>query len=214
MQISRDDLSCLVFPSAGMARRFMAALDAQSKSQSDTDTSLELHQVRFFVPSPEVNLADANADTDPNGKDRNTARQYLEFSAVIFPTTLTKPAMGFWMDSGAGMTTRHADFCLANFNCLASDSDSGDPAFKTPAPAKFPSDVHVLEEMQFWYGAEDMKEVQTRIAQLTTSERTDLKPVEAKDVWLFPTGMNAIFTASEALAALSLSSQSAVVAYG
>lgn len=172
-----------------MAHRFVAALELGNE-----DPLPQLHEVRFFSP-------------DLAASDERTAR-YLEFSIVLFPTTLTKQAMGFWMDSGAGMTTRHAEFCLAHVDYLV--SDSSDPAFKTPAPAKFPDDL--VPETRFQHGLGDMRDVQSRIAQLTTSERGELQPVKAEDVLVFPTGMNAIFTASEALAALS--PQSAVVAYG
>jgi cystathionine gamma-synthase len=127
---------------------------------------------------------------------------------VLFPTTLKKQAMGIWMDTGAGMSTRHAEFCLGHVDYLASDSST--PAFKTPAPAKYSYDLTAAKWFQ--HGPGDMQDVQMRVAQLATSEIKDLKPVRAEDVLVFPTGMNAIFTASEALAALS--PQSAVVAYG
>ncbi|KAK7404146.1 hypothetical protein QQX98_010050 [Neonectria punicea] len=115
--------------------------------------------------------------------------------------------MGAWMDTGAGMSTRHAEFCLEHFNFLASGSSI--PAFRTSAPVIGPD--YLTAKKWFPQGSRDLQDLQTRIAQLTTSEKRDLKPV-AEDVLVFPTGMNAIFTTSEALVALC--PQSAVVAYG
>ncbi|KAM5343990.1 hypothetical protein ACJ41O_012527 [Fusarium nematophilum] len=117
--------------------------------------------------------------------------------------------MGVWMDTGAGMSTRHAGLCLDSFDFLASDSPF--PSFRTLAARKM---VSASLESSEWlqHAPSDLQDLQARVAQLTTSEKSGLKPVKAEDVLIFPTGMNAIFTASEALAALSPHSE--VVAYG
>ncbi|KAK4139904.1 pyridoxal phosphate-dependent transferase [Dichotomopilus funicola] len=188
LKISGDEISCLVFPSARRARHCVASLESSSP-----DPVPELHDVRFFLPD----VADSSEEANP----------YLTFSVVMLPTTLKKQAMGVWMDTGAGISTRHAEFCLEHIDYLASDSST--PAFKTPAPAKRPRDL--AASRLFQGGPGDMRDVQTRVAQLATSAR-DLKPVRAEDVLVFPTGMNAIFNTCEALAALS--PESAVVAYG
>ncbi|KPM41498.1 hypothetical protein AK830_g5104 [Neonectria ditissima] len=189
LQISDEDISCLVFPSARMGDYCVAALESQS-----SDVVPELSTVRFFLP-------------DQSGSESVLGEShYLAFSLVLFPTTLKKQAMSVWMDTGAGMSTRHAEFCCDHFDFLASVSSI--PSFRTSASA---TGLDLLTKERSQLGSKDLQDLQTRIAQLTASERKDLKPL-TEDVLVFPTGMNAIFTASEALAALC--PRSSVVAYG
>ncbi|KAM5364357.1 hypothetical protein ACJZ2D_011554 [Fusarium nematophilum] len=173
----------------------MADYCSTSLTASSPENASNLRTVRFFLPCP------------PDSGKRGIT--LAGFSVVVFPTSLAKSAMGVWMDTGAGMSTRHAGLCLDSFDFLASDSPF--PSFRTLAARKM---VSASLESSEWlqHAPSDLQDLQARVAQLTTSEKSGLKPVKAEDVLIFPTGMNAIFTASEALAALSPHSE--VVAYG
>ncbi|RFN43580.1 cys/met metabolism, pyridoxal phosphate-dependent enzyme [Fusarium flagelliforme] len=184
--ISDGDTLGLVFPSA-----WLADLCVRTLRLSNPDTHQTMRCVRFIPP----NLHGSEAGDG-----------YLSFSVVLFPVSLKKPAMGVWMDTGAGMTTRHAEYCLEHFESLVLDNSVPAPGNDTGLGSVSPDTT--------WseYAPGDLRDLSTRIALLTTSEMKDLKPVTADDVFVFPTGMNAIFTASEALAALC--PETAVVAYG
>jgi hypothetical protein len=54
--------------------------------------------------------------------ESDVAPNWASFSAVLFPLDLLKQAMGFWRDTGTGISTRHAEFCLSQFDYLVSDS--------------------------------------------------------------------------------------------
>jgi cystathionine gamma-synthase len=63
-----------------------------------------------------------------------TACHWANFSAVLFPFELLKEAMAFWRDTGSGLSTQHAGFCLGELDYLDCDSDNSD--FRSPAPLK------------------------------------------------------------------------------
>lgn len=180
----------MVFPSMRVADRCAAEL-----KQSGPEGSSFVQTVRFFLPLESIFVS---------GEEK-----WANFSLVVFPTEQWKQAMSVWRDTGAGISTRHADLCMENLNYL--DSDSSWTSFQTPAPLK--RDRRDSTHVEWLAPAqENFHQVQARVAELVTSENTNLKPVTAEDVFLFPTGMNAIFAASEALA--SLAPHSDVVAYG
>lgn len=87
------------------------------------------------------------------------------------------------------------------------------PELRTPAPKKIESHGQLPEYSTRMQNAEASKqEIQTFIAQLATSERPGQPAVASGDVFLYPTGMNAIYSLSESL--VSLESGSQVAAYG
>jgi cystathionine gamma-synthase len=57
-----------------------------------------------------------------------------KFLRRSFPFELLKEAMAFWRDTGSGLSTRHAKFCLGELEYL--DCDSDNPEFRSPAPLK------------------------------------------------------------------------------
>lgn len=188
LQITTDTISCMVFPST-----YIAAYCAQSLRESKLEASVTT--IRFFLP------CDHTIDTE--------SAKWTDFSVVLFPTELTKESMLVWMDTGAGITTRHADFCLKNFDLL--ESDSTVQSCGNPVPSRRSSGCRIPFELRE-SGLSDMQEIRERIAHLVTSEKMNLKKVKDKDVFIFPTGMNAIYATSEALAAFTPGSD--VVAYG
>lgn len=131
---------------------------------------------------------------------------WANLSAVLFHNDLRKKAMGYWRDTGARLSTRHASFCLEEFDCL--DSDSVNQASRTPVPKK----RNLTGSCQSMRLGCRMRELQSFIAQLATSEQPKQRTVAPGDVLLYPNGINAIKSLSESL--VSLESDSQVVAYG
>ncbi|KAK5994563.1 putative cystathionine gamma-synthase [Cladobotryum mycophilum] len=118
--------------------------------------------------------------------------------------------MAFWRDSGSGLSTRHAKFCLSHLNYL--DSDSENPNFQSPAPRK----ISITQNSPY-YGwvqsaATDLHEVKSFIARIATPEQPGQLAVRPDDVFPYPTGMNAIYALSETLGPRSKDSK--VAAFG
>jgi cystathionine gamma-synthase len=136
---------------------------------------------------------------------------WANFSAVLFHNDLRKEAMGYWRDTGAGLSTRHASFCLEELDYL--DSDSVNPKLRTPALQKR-THCRQLPAYAAWIqtAPASQHELQSFIARLASSEQPGQPAVAPGDVFLYPTGMNAIYSLSETLA--SLKSDSQVAAYG
>ena len=119
--------------------------------------------------------------------------------------------MGYWRDTGAGLSTRNASFCLEEFEYL--DSDSVNPALRTPATKKRKSHRQLPEYATWMQNAHTSQQrLQSFIAELATSEQPGQPAVAPGDVFLYPNGMNAIYSLSESL--VSLESNSQVAAYG
>ncbi|KAK2483478.1 hypothetical protein H9L39_05270, partial [Fusarium oxysporum f. sp. albedinis] len=125
----------------------------------------------------------------PVAANSSNGNDYLAFSALFVPPDFKVYVMEFWVNFGTGITTRHAEYCLKHFDELISDSPDVEP-----------------------HGPRDFEDLQAHIAQLATSERDDLKPVQATDVFIFPNGMNAIYNAAEVIAVNN--PDSFVVAFG
>lgn len=117
--------------------------------------------------------------------------------------------MTFWRNTGSGLSTRHATYCLQEFHYMVSDSSN--PDFQTSAPKK--QDPDRAEDTTWLHSATTtMLELKSFIAQLATSTKPGQPPIFPSDVFLFPTGMNAIHTLSQTIS--SLNPTPTVVAYG
>ncbi|KAI3587980.1 pyridoxal phosphate-dependent transferase [Fusarium oxysporum f. sp. albedinis] len=182
LKFDSDDLVCYIFPSADDADDYAAQLRKKNAV---------VHHVRFFSPV---------AANSSNGND------YLAFSALFVPPDFKVYVMEFWVNFGTGITTRHAEYCLKHFDELISDSPDVEPV-----TADIPSHDR-SSEAWIQHGPRDFEDLQAHIAQLATSERDDLKPVQATDVFIFPNGMNAIYNAAEVIAVNN--PDSFVVAFG
>lgn len=162
----------MVFCTSHAAHQFAATLKTASPdSKSET--------ARFYMP----------AESSPNQK---AGPNWANFSAALFPSELVKEAMGFWRDTGTGLSSRQAIFCLQELEYM--DSDSGNPTLRSPAPRKRRrQDRETLE-------TGSMQELKGFIAKLATSEQPGQPAVSPEDVFLYPSGMNAIYKLSESLA--------------
>jgi len=193
LQITDKNIDCMVFPSPKTGQGCTSLLHAESVKKQ-----LGLELVRFLIPAelstPEI-----------------TGAHWANFSAVLFHNDLKKAAMGYWRDTGAGLSTRHASFCLENFDYLKSEAVN--PELRTPAPKKIESHRQMPGYSTQMQNEEANKQViQTFIAQLATSEQPGQSAVATRDVFLYPTGMNAIYSLSESL--VSLESHAQAAAYG
>lgn len=185
--------SCMVFVSAIAARKCITALSA---APAYSETPSPLQHVRFYMPP----------ETNPGDKPTHWAN----FSAVIIPSDLWKEAMAFWRDTGTGLSTRHAEFCLEEFQYL--DSDSLTPEFCTSAPQKRNHRQVPHSFARILSAASRMDELKAFLAKLATSEQPGEPEVNPSDVFLYPSGMNAIYSLSESLSPLKAGSTA--VAYG
>ncbi|KAE8350361.1 pyridoxal phosphate-dependent transferase [Aspergillus coremiiformis] len=189
LQITDTAVCCMMFSSAAAARRCAAILRILP---SENPFTVEI--VRFVMPL-ESNLGDSSI-------------HWANFTAVLYPSDQLNGAMAFWRDTGSGLSTRHAEFCLEELEYL--DSDSANPKYRTPAPQKRRRGETPQSLTWMRVAAANMQEVKSFLANLATPEHPAQPPVSPDDIFLYPTGMNAIYSLSEALA----SPESKVVIYG
>jgi cystathionine gamma-synthase len=180
----------MLFSSAVAARKCLAALEKSAEKGSS------LAVVRFFLP--------------PESAQGMTSFHWANFSAVLYPPDLLKIAMAFWRDTGSGLSTRHAEFCIGEFEYL--DCDSKNPDFQSPAPSKrghhgIPQTLACVQN-----AANSMPGLKSVIAKQANSDQPGEAAVSPEDVFLYPTGMNAIFSLSESLS--SMKPDSNVAAFG
>ncbi|OKL58007.1 hypothetical protein UA08_06693 [Talaromyces atroroseus] len=130
------------------------------------------------------------------------------FAMAIFPKEAKGSAMMFWINAGGGLTTRHAMFSKDYLCYLEGEYSNKKSHIQSPKP------IDSALSMPSWINgiASTSVNVKSTIAKLSTPEDAAQPPVTADDVILYPTGMNAIYNASEALA--SLAKTSTVVAFG
>lgn len=182
----------MVFSSATAARQCVEILRTAS---SETLSILEV--VRFTMP-----LKPNSGEKDPN---------WANFTAVLLPSDQWKAAMGLWRDTGTGLSSRHAEFCLEQFDYLDSYSDSSKPEYQARAQK-----THHSQSLQSFArvksASASLQEVQFFIAKLATSEKPGQPPVRSEDVFLYLNGMNAIYGQSKCLS--SLQANSKIAAYG
>ncbi|KAG5795824.1 hypothetical protein H9Q69_005147 [Fusarium xylarioides] len=171
LRFDSHDLDCYIFPSSDDTDDYAAQLQA---------INIEAHHVRFCSPVP----------------GPATSTLYLAFSALLVPPGSRRLVRDIWVNLGTGITTRHTEYCLGYFDELISTSPLS--RYSTVAERTPSHDPYLAEWIQ--RGASDLAGLKTFIARLATSEKPGKKPVEAKDVFIFPNGMNAIYNASEAIA--------------
>ncbi|KAK4150343.1 pyridoxal phosphate-dependent transferase [Chaetomidium leptoderma] len=149
--------------------------------------------VRFSPPTP-----DAGDETD----------HWTTFYTLLFPGTCLDHVLWYWRDAGCGMSSRQAEYCLEVFDNLKSESANN--GYCTRGRENSPSVVGLPS------GQAEKQALKGLIAHLATSENNNdgSSPVSPGlgDVFLFPTGMNAIHTVSRAL--VSLPGQHEVIGYG
>lgn len=181
------DTACLLFPTTTFAQDC-----AEHIAKEKPDVHVDIVQFQ----SPE--------------NCRGSAAQVLNiasFAMAMFPREAKQPAMVFWMNAGGGLTTRHAIFAKDYIDYLEATSSNQKTKIQPPQPiTTLPTPAWVRDI------APTAMHVKSTIANLSTSENFSLPVITADDVTLYPTGMSAIYHASQALQ--EVATTSTVVAFG
>ncbi|KAK2744989.1 hypothetical protein FQN57_004119 [Myotisia sp. PD_48] len=117
--------------------------------------------------------------------------------------------MGFWRDTGTGISSRHAEYCLKRFDYLKSDADL--PSLRSPALKERIKDPNLILTAVTTATAERL-DIEMLIAKLASSDKPGQRPVTSNDVFLYPNGMAAIYAVIRAIEALD--SEGGVAIYG
>ncbi|QMW43921.1 hypothetical protein G4B11_007291 [Aspergillus flavus] len=129
------------------------------------------------------------------------------FFAVIFPEQSKQQAEEFWGFMGDGISSRHAEFCLARFPFMS--STSADPSLETRQTC---DDIERLPAVPWRNSSSDTKDkIKDRIAEWVSSQKPGQEPVRSQDVILYPKGMCAIGTVARLLVPASSTTSEAVV---
>ena len=184
-----EEISTLIFVSAASAARYVTSLRSKNPGASPIEA------VRLFLPK--------------ESKTPSLDARWAAFSVVLYPSDLLKEAMSYWRDTGDGISTRQAEFCLSRLDYLQSDSATS--SFCTPPPKSNINDNKQLPRLET-SGDSEKQALKELIAKLTASEEAAQKPVTSENVFLYPRGMSAINAASRAL--VPSKNPSEVVAYG
>lgn len=179
-------MTSAVFVSAQSATRCAADLNKV------TSSCIEFSIVHFFQAG-----------------EASTETQWAQFYAVIYPVDLFDVVFSYWRDSGDGISTRHANFCLRRFNYLQSKSTNH--AFCT-----LPTDpIEMLNEHTMGLSTSGIIErdfIRSNIARLVQSEKPGQRRVSLEDIFLHPGGMAAINSVARALVGLGI--DSGIVGFG
>ncbi|GIJ92461.1 hypothetical protein Asppvi_011443 [Aspergillus pseudoviridinutans] len=190
LRVTDAQIRCMVFSSGRAAQQCATVLKASWMERS-------MVEVVDFVMSPASDVEHGTA-------------YWAQFSVILFPDALWSEAMNFWRDTGTGISTRHALFCLEELCYL--ESKSPNPAYQTAPPCQRGSQPSSPLHMSVRSALASIPVVKSFIAQLATSEQPGQPPVQSGDVFLYPNGTNAIYVLSQMLA--SYKAESTVVAYG
>ena len=163
----------------------------------ETSGNQSAAEVVEFVMPPASDLGDGTA-------------QWASFTAVLFPEDQWKEAMAFWRDTGTGISTRNALFCLEELGYL--ESRSPNPSFQTPASQESISDQVSQCLASVRSATASISALKSFLGQIATSEQQGQPAVTPDDVFLYPNGTNAIYHLSQTLA--SPSSECTVVSFG
>lgn len=197
--------------------RELASAALKRLGMHDADTACLLFPTEIFARDCAKHIAKENPDAivgtvqfQPPAKYDEKAVQVLRiagFSMTLFPKDVKLSAMMYWMDTGGGMTTRHAVFVKDYMDYL-------EIVPRHPKTVIQPPKLFTTLPTPSWIRdiAATARHVQSTIANLSTSENSSLPAITADHVTLYPTGMNAIYHASQALQAVATTST--VVAFG
>lgn len=190
LDLARSGIRYAIVPTLGAATRCLTALKKQASTPQDV---LSTH---FFLDGQSM-------------KSENDLLRWASFYVVIFPESLASEGTAFWRDTGNGITSRHAEYCLARFHLLKSESEN--PSLCSQPPESGAAATEQPDQAVPSADAEEL-DIRTAIAKLATSEQIGQARVDTKDVFLYQGGMCAISATARAIAALS--NRSEAVAYG
>ncbi|KAJ5287762.1 Pyridoxal phosphate-dependent transferase major region subdomain 2 [Penicillium angulare] len=181
-----EGVACLVLPSLPSAVRCLKALQ-EAGTLDGTVTSVQFSH-------PEKSSLEAS---------------WLEFYTIVYPVEHFRTALTYWTDSGDGISTRHAEFCLGWLDYLQSNSSNA--AFCTSPVKKLTVKGEEIPKLQT-SGILERDCIKQDIAVLLLSEKHGQVPVSPTDVFLYPSGMSAINAVGRTVSSLGINS--GVVAFG
>ncbi|KAJ5763919.1 cystathionine beta-lyase [Penicillium manginii] len=131
--------------------------------------------------------------------------RWASFEAVIYPPDIHSEFLAFWRESGEGISSRHAEYVLSLLEQMTYREKGKDSP--SPASVSFLPGAAKLE-----CGEEAKRHIRSFIAELMTNEKSP--NVMSHDVFLFPSGISAIYAVSRALKTTNLNRSQSVVVYG
>lgn len=164
----------MLFPHVRMAWSCMEHLRGVEEDEPNEDATSTF--------AFEANLA---GDFEPvsSGKASSISGSFRSLCVVVYPDRLFKEAKAFWQHTGFGVSSRHAVYWFENASFLQKGMVPRERLSPLPlAAAKDTADT-----------------IKQRISELFSSTSS---PVQADDIFLYPTGMSAIASSASTLRAL------------
>ena len=208
---ARDDERCMIFPTYNIAKRCRSFIKEKALTMSPP-AKPAVRILQLSTPSP------ANADEESTKIEANIA-------IVFFPSNLFALAKQYWQHTGEGISSRLGEYFLSEMkdkltaeirNKRSSDSTLSSTNSHSPRPSRSSrssrSSVSInnlqnnkvesatfIEErfgrnLDLRFAKEAKKMLRSRLA-----SEFDESYVETSDVYLYPSGMAAIFNAHRAV---------------
>ncbi len=147
--------------------------------------------------------------------------QWATVYPVFFPSELFKDAKYFWQHTGEGISSRRAEYCNALFDSLG-QWDGSEQLISLPSARKkckpgnqgISANMGTPIDQSCFYIEEGSEKHQIRSA-ITAMVSESSKSVPESDVFLYPSGMSAIWNLSKAIQACgSTDTREVTVTYG
>ncbi|PYI28863.1 cystathionine beta-lyase [Aspergillus indologenus CBS 114.80] len=186
-RLKTTDAGCMIFASTACATRCREFMIKETSSD-------RIETVSFYLPSPL-----------PVGVSWEDAR-WVQFGGVVFPIELQPKAMAYWTQSGDGISSRHAEYAMSALGYLIAVNE------KCPSLCL---DVTLHTSSCDFQPIESGKTAKTFLRSFIAERATSrVGLIAAHDVFLFSTGMSAIYSVSRALRSLNVEREDCVAIYG
>ncbi|KAH9206090.1 cystathionine beta-lyase, partial [Leptodontidium sp. 2 PMI_412] len=190
LQARDGHTECMLFPSIPASQRLIVSLTTKNPSHFCDE---------------EVKMEEENEDHS----------RWATFYAVLYHTELAPEAMGFWRETGDGLSSRHAEFALARFQFLESQCVDGSfctkpnlnkhQAYRGDLPSLQPATTTAAE----------VATIKALLAKTASSDVPGQGPVRPQDILLYQKGLCSIFAVARSLVPEGPSTKkSQVVIYG
>lgn len=140
--------------------------------------------------------------------------RWLVLYAVIFPTAHSISAKAFWQHTGEGISSRRAEFLhrfLVDGSLVEIRRDEPEAALKndrlnatedTPPASEWIEESQIQEELRLDQSVNAKRAIRERIARAISSHMDAQSDVHVSDVYLYASGMSAIFNVHRMLMAV------------
>ncbi|KAJ9303271.1 hypothetical protein DTO271G3_645 [Paecilomyces variotii] len=195
---------CMLFPSIPAARRLIASLTAKGTKECISP------YIEFSVPESLTGILNDHES------------RWATFYAVVYHPNMVPEALSFWRETGDGITSRHAQFIIAQFQYLESKCTAstlctspspspignlcddheipGRASLSLPAPAITKAEVAAIKSL---------------LIDSATLDTPNKAGMSLEDVFLYPKGLCGIYAVARSLVPEGPEAQnSQVVIYG